>query len=229
MPKQHICNLIAGRLHADGADIIGHHGHSVDHGGLLVLSDGIRAGFAHRQQALRAIVFTASQFPGIKEVRVLVTARERTPEVESLLRRIAAPATIAAYDERGEVLLPADARISFCFQEDRLLPWRTVLENVALACGSRDAAQAWLERVGLGAEGGSYPASLSGGMQRRAALARALAFDADILLMDEPFRALDEATHAQMRALVCEAAKDKLLILVTHDEADADGMTVVRI
>ena len=66
-------------------------------------------------------------------------------------------------------------------------------------------------------------------MKRRAALARALAFDADILLMDEPFRALDEATHAQMRALVCEAAKDKLLILVTHDEADADGMTVVRI
>ncbi|MDY3832088.1 MAG: ATP-binding cassette domain-containing protein, partial [Candidatus Ventricola sp.] len=75
----------------------------------------------------------------------------------------------------------------------------------------------------------SYPASLSGGMKRRAALARALAFDADILLMDEPFRALDEATHVQMRALVCEAAKDKLLILVTHDEADADGMTVVRI
>ena len=129
----------------------------------------------------------------------------------------------------GEVLLPKGARIAFCFQEDRLLPFKTVRENVALVCGSERLAQAWLERVGLGGEGDSFPASLSGGMKRRAALARALAFDAEILLMDEPFRALDEATHAQMRALVCEAAKDKLLILVTHDEADADGMTVVRI
>ncbi|MGN0773824.1 MAG: ATP-binding cassette domain-containing protein [Candidatus Ventricola sp.] len=129
----------------------------------------------------------------------------------------------------GEVLLPQEARISFCFQEDRLLPFRTVRENVSLVCGSDSLAQAWLERVGLGGEGDSYPASLSGGMMRRAALARALAFDANVLLMDEPFRALDEATHAQMRALVREAAKGKLLILVTHDEADADGMTVVRI
>ena len=129
----------------------------------------------------------------------------------------------------GEVLMPRDARIAFCFQEDRLLPFKTVRENVSLVCGSDQIAQAWLKRVGLGAEGDSYPASLSGGMQRRAALARALAFGGDILLMDEPFRALDEGTHAQMHALVCEAAKDKLLILVTHDESDAHGMTVVRI
>ena len=54
-------------------------------------------------------------------------------------------------------------------------------------------------------------------MKRRAALARALAFDAPVLLMDEPFRALDSDTHAAMLALVREAAKDKLLILVTHD------------
>ena len=113
----------------------------------------------------------------------------------------------------GEVLLPKDARIAFCFQEDRLLPFKTVRGNVSLVCGSDEIAQTWLHRVGLGSEGDNYPASLSGGMKRRAALARAL----------------DEATHAQMRELVCEAAKDKLLILVTHDEADADGMTVVRI
>ena len=129
----------------------------------------------------------------------------------------------------GEVILPGDARISFCFQEDRLLPWKTVRENVALACGSKESAQRWLERVGLGSEGESYPAELSGGMMRRAALARALAFEANILLMDEPFRALDEATHAQMLALVREASQGKLLILVTHDETDADGMQVVRL
>ena len=131
--------------------------------------------------------------------------------------------------DSGEIRLPDHARIAFCFQEDRLLPFKTVRENVSLVCSSERLAQDWLERVGLGAEGDSYPASLSGGMQRRAALARALAFGGDILLMDEPFRALDEDTHARMRALVREAAKDRLLLLVTHDEADACGMTVVRI
>lgn len=131
--------------------------------------------------------------------------------------------------QRGEVILPDDARISFCFQEDRLLPFRTVRENVALVCGSNERAQTWLDRVGLGGEGDSYPAALSGGMMRRAALARALAFDANVLLMDEPFRALDEATHAQMRHLVLEASRGKLLILVTHDEADAEGLHIVRI
>ncbi|MBE5800209.1 MAG: ABC transporter ATP-binding protein [Clostridiales bacterium] len=129
----------------------------------------------------------------------------------------------------GDICVPQDVHISFCFQEDRLLPWKTVLENVMLVCGDRAAAQRWLGRVGLGAEADSYPASLSGGMKRRASLARALAYDAPILLMDEPFRALDDATHAQMLALVRETAKGKLLILVTHDETDADGMTVVRL
>ena len=131
--------------------------------------------------------------------------------------------------QAGQVLLPKDTRIAFCFQEDRLLPFKTVLENVALVCGDETAARAWLERVGLGSECGSYPSTLSGGMKRRAALARALAFDAPILLMDEPFRALDADTHAAMLALVREAAKDKLLILVTHDEADGEGMQIIRL
>ena len=188
--------------------------------------------------------------------------------------------------QRGTVSLSENARIAFCFQEDRLLPWKTVLENVLLAIPSAsgpkvskgteavraqwakknggaselqkshrrllqfpdrpesplagrwgsapssdalELARYWLSRVGLAGEENSYPASLSGGMKRRASLARALAYDSDILLMDEPFRALDEATHAQMLALVREAAKDKLLLLVTHDEADADGMNVIRL
>ena len=129
----------------------------------------------------------------------------------------------------GKVTLPQDVRISFCFQEDRLLPWKTVLENVLLVCPDREIAQHWLELVGLAGEENSYPDTLSGGMKRRASLARALAYDSDILLMDEPFRALDEQTHAQMLSLVRAAAKDKLLILVTHDEADCEGMQIVRI
>lgn len=129
----------------------------------------------------------------------------------------------------GTIRLPKDARIAFCFQEDRLLPWKTVLENVLLVCPDPEAAIRWIECVGLGGEENSYPSSLSGGMKRRAALARALAYDSDILLMDEPFRALDEATHTQMLTLVREAAKDKLLILVTHDDHDAQGMNIIRL
>ncbi|MBQ8618145.1 MAG: ABC transporter ATP-binding protein [Clostridia bacterium] len=128
----------------------------------------------------------------------------------------------------GTITISQNTRICFCFQEDRLLPWKTVLENVALVCDPETAGY-WLDQVGLSGEENNYPASLSGGMKRRASLARALAYDADILLMDEPFRALDDATHTKMLALVREAAKDKLLILVTHDEADADGMEIVRI
>ena len=96
-------------------------------------------------------------------------------------------------------------------------------------CPDAQSARYWIEQVGLSGEENSYPDTLSGGMKRRASLARALAYDSDILLMDEPFRALDEQTHAQMLALVRKAAKDKLLILVTHDEADAQGMQIVRI
>lgn len=129
----------------------------------------------------------------------------------------------------GSVCLPQDARIAFCFQEDRLLPWKTVLENVLLVCPEEKQARRWIHLVGLSGEEDSYPESLSGGMKRRAALARALACDADILLMDEPFRALDEETHARMLALVHEAAKDRLLILVTHEESDARDMQIVRI
>ena len=143
----------------------------------------------------------------------------------TLLRLIAGLET----PQSGSISMPKDARIAFCFQEDRLLPFKTVLDNVMLVCHDEQRARSWIEKVGLAGEENAYPASLSGGMKRRASLARALAFDAPILLMDEPFRALDDATHAEMLSLVKEAAKDRLLLLVTHDEADACGMQVVRL
>lgn len=139
--------------------------------------------------------------------------------------------------QSGRITLP-DTPISFCFQEDRLLPWYTVRENVSFAlphavqadraCAAR-LAQSWLDRVGLSGEGNAYPSELSGGMKRRAALARALAYDAPVLLMDEPFRALDEAAHTDMLRLVRTCAQGKLLVLVTHDERDAEGMALVRL
>ena len=141
------------------------------------------------------------------------------------------------------LLSPTDGRVlrdpaqaSVCFQEDRLLPWRTARENVALAfprAAQRDGsalreADKWLARVGLAGEENALPAALSGGMKRRVALARALAFDAPALLLDEPFRALDDEAHAELLRLIRACAQGKLLILITHDERDAEGMEIIR-
>ncbi|MBR5224204.1 MAG: ABC transporter ATP-binding protein [Clostridia bacterium] len=139
--------------------------------------------------------------------------------------------------DAGEVIHARDLRMAFCFQEDRLLPWYTVRRNVMLALPpecqkdkekAARIADAWLERVGLAGEGDAYPSALSGGMKRRAALARALAFDAPVMLMDEPFRALDEASHADMLRLVRSLAQGRTLILVTHDISDTEGMDVIH-
>ena len=131
---------------------------------------------------------------------------------------------------RGEVTRKQGLRTAICFQEDRLMPWLTVLDNVSLTLPAekkrarRALGMQWLDRVGLADAADCYPSELSGGMKRRVALARALAYNGDILLLDEPFRALDEALHAQMLALVRDHAREKLLILVTHDPEDAQGM-----
>jgi NitT/TauT family transport system ATP-binding protein len=117
--------------------------------------------------------------------------------------------------------------IAYVFQEPRLLPWRTVEDNIKLARNqktppSKTAAQ-WLEAVGLGDCAARYPDELSGGMRQRVAIARALYCESDLLLMDEPFRGLDEATRAKVMELVRNErnAPGKLTLLVTHDKAEA--------
>ncbi len=117
-------------------------------------------------------------------------------------------------------------RPAVVFQENRLLPWKTALENVALPLGSRpDAAslaKRALDAVGLSdEEQARLPKELSGGQQRRVALARALALpDADILLLDEPFTGLDEDRVEAVAALLREAAKEKPVLVITHDSDD---------
>ncbi len=113
--------------------------------------------------------------------------------------------------------------VSVVFQEPRLLPWRTALENVNLVLGdgNQTLAQAehYLDLVGLGEARDKLPRELSGGMQQRLALARALATEGDCLILDEPFKAMDEALRQQMIDLVNKT--DAAILLVTHDEQEA--------
>ena len=109
------------------------------------------------------------------------------------------------------------------FQEPRLLPWRTALENVNQVLGNgkttRDIARRHLEQVQLGDAAEKYPRELSGGMQQRVAVARALAAQGDLLILDEPFKAMDEVLRENILSLV--AKTDAAILLVTHEEAEA--------
>lgn len=116
--------------------------------------------------------------------------------------------------------------ISYLFQDTALLPWLTAVENVNLVLSDSKetlrTATEWLSRVELADEANTHPASLSGGMRQRVALARALSTDAELLLLDEPFRGMDEDLHVKMRELIRECRKGKTTVLVTHDAQDAE-------
>lgn len=119
------------------------------------------------------------------------------------------------------------------FQEPRLLPWRTAMENVNLVLEDNVAtlskARKTLEALGLEDALDKYPRELSGGMQQRVAIARALAAEGDLLVLDEPFKALDPALKELVLTLVDQT--HAAILLVTHEasEAQALGCEILRI
>ncbi len=123
--------------------------------------------------------------------------------------------------DSGEIVRPEGQRPIFLFQEDRLLPWSTALENVSLITEDDDVSRAWLQKVGLAGWENVRPGQLSGGMCRRVAIARALAAQGDILLMDEPLKGLDAATKQDIMALIKERCRDIPGVMVTHYEEEA--------
>ncbi len=124
-----------------------------------------------------------------------------------------------------------DARISYVFQRPRLLPWRNVrrnvefsLEQTSLSGGARRlAAEAAIARVNLGGHEHKYPHELSGGMQQRVAIARGLAIEPTVLLLDEPFGSLDALTRSYMQEELLGIVRGSgtTAILVTHDIDEA--------
>jgi NitT/TauT family transport system ATP-binding protein len=129
-------------------------------------------------------------------------------------------------DFRGQLRTPGSGRLGIVFQEPRLLPWRTVEENIRIALPAREVAvdlTDLIEILGLGSHLARYPGELSLGLARRTAIARAFAVRPDFLLLDEPFVSLDETVAARLRnELVALTTRTKVTtLLVTHDLTEA--------
>lgn len=135
----------------------------------------------------------------------------------------------------GAPLTGINRRAGYMFQAEALMPWRSALHNVIAGLQFRGVAEPearqqgeqWLARVGLQGFGDRYPHQLSGGMRKRVALAQTLILDPDIILMDEPFSALDIQTRQLMENEVLElwSAKKKAVLFITHDLDEAIGMS----
>jgi len=135
----------------------------------------------------------------------------------------------------GEPLSDINTRAGYMFQTESLMPWRTALQNVMAGLEfrglgepeARAQAEDWLRRVGLGGFGDRYPHQLSGGMRKRTSLAQTLVLDPDIILMDEPFSALDIQTRQLMEneVLALWSSKKKAVLFITHDLDEAIAMS----
>ena len=196
---------------------------------------GITCAFAQRDRP-------SERYTAVRDVDLAIGAGEFVSVVgptgcgKSTLLNVAAgllAPSSGTVDVFGERLAGVNRRAGYMFQTESLMPWRTALANVAAGLefrGSSDAtarAGEWLKRVGLSAFGDRYPHQLSGGMRKRVSLAQTLVLDPDILLMDEPFSALDVQTRQLMEneLLALWAEKQKAVLFITHDLDEAIALS----
>jgi len=186
----------------------------------------------------------SQRYTAVRDVDLTVAAGEFVSVVgptgcgKSTLLNVAAgllaPST-GSVDVFGAPLAGVNRRAGYMFQAESLMPWRTAAQNVMAGLefrgveppDARAQAEEWLKRVGLGGFGDRFPHQLSGGMRKRVSLAQTLVLDPDIILMDEPFSALDIQTRQLMEneVLALWAAKKKAVLFITHDLDEAIAMS----
>lgn len=137
---------------------------------------------------------------------------------------------ISGLDRKYSGTIETSGKVSYMFQEDRLFPESNAFENVLAVCDEKETAEKLLLAVELSDCFDMLPRDLSGGMKRRVALARSLAYSFDILLLDEPFSGLDDETKKRVAKNILPYLENKTVVLVTHstDEALLLGCEVLR-
>ena len=128
----------------------------------------------------------------------------------------------------GEIHGLSEKKIGAVFQEDRLLPPLSAVDNVRFVCDNpKEEILSHLAEVGLSEQAGERVSRYSGGMKRRVAIVRAVMYPCDVLILDEPFKGMDEVTRAQVMDYVLRHSRNRLILLVSHDREEGRAMGAV--
>ncbi|CAI0701212.1 Aliphatic sulfonates import ATP-binding protein SsuB [Serratia proteamaculans] len=191
--------------------------------------DGVRPGIQVRDLTLRfgqQVIFDRLSFDiaGGSFVTLLGASGAGKTSLLKIIAGLAKPTAGTVIGSDGQ---PIAGRIAYMGQKDLLYPWLTIDQNISLGARLRGEkvdrpwAEHLLERVGLNGYGNALPAALSGGMRQRAAIARTLYERQPIVLMDEPFSALDTITRAMIQTLAADLLAQHTVLLITHDPMEA--------
>nr|WP_315291046.1 ABC transporter ATP-binding protein [Serratia proteamaculans] len=191
--------------------------------------DGVRPGIQVRDLTLRfgqQMIFDRLSFDiaGGSFVALLGASGAGKTSLLKIIAGLAKPTSGTVIGSDGQ---PIAGRIAYMGQKDLLYPWLTIDQNISLGArlrgekADRPWAEHLLERVGLSGYGNALPAALSGGMRQRAAIARTLYERQPIVLMDEPFSALDTITRAMIQTLAADLLAQHTVLLITHDPMEA--------
>jgi len=204
---------------------------STGNDGALVAVEGVEKVFHRGSEDIHVLKDLHLQVPAGEFLALMGPSGSGKSTLLNLIGGLMTPTTGAVAIEGERVRGPLPKKVAYVFQESALFPWRTVIDNVKLGMAFQgvarserdDRAMGALSAVGLADFAQHYPAQLSGGMKQRAQLARALGLRTDILLMDEPFAALDEQTRMILGEdlSVLLARTHKTIVFVTHSLGEA--------